>query len=231
MLKLLIAETSDGLADALAAEFSGDFEVRISLDGNAALQDLQTFQPDALILDFFLPYKDGLTLLEESAFKPRVIMGLTPYLSDYTICRATELNIQYIVRIPTTVKAVRSQLMTMINAPSHDPDLQTATLLHMLNFQTHLDGYRQLCLGIPIFADNPSLRMSKELYPAIANRLAIADPRAVEHSIRKSISHAWLRRDPTIWAQYFPAGNAPPTNKEFISRMAEHIKYITPTRE
>lgn len=230
MLKLLIAEASDVLADALATALHRDFEVQISRDGNATLEALQAFQPDALILNFFLPYKDGLTLLEECPFQPRVILGLTPYLNDYTIYRAMGLNIQYIIRIPSTVQAIQNRLMDLINTPAQEPDLQAATLLHLLNFHTHLDGYRQLCLGIPLFAENPGLRMSKELYPAIAHRLAIHDPRSVEHSIRKSIADAWLRRDPAIWDPYFPPSNTPPTNKAFISRMAEHIKYMSPDR-
>lgn len=232
MRKLMIITASDVFADSLAAAFHRDFAVYICRDGCAALQDLQTFQPDAVILDFFLPNKDGLTVLEECPFHPHVIMGLTAYLNDYIIYRAASLNVQYIMRIPASVNAIRERLLDMVNATEPStPGLQTAVLLRLLQFQPHLDGYRQLCLGIPAFAENTDIRLSKELYPAIACRLGIADPRSVEHSIRKSISDAWLHRDPAIWSQYFPSAQNPPTNKAFISRIAEHIKYMSPNRE
>lgn len=227
MLKLLIADASGALSDALAREFKQDFQLMVCHDGKAALQALPSFQPDAIILNFFLTHKDGLAVLEETSVKPRVILGLTPYLNDYTVYRATKLGVQYIVRLPTTIGVVRNRLMDLLYGAS-GPD--TASLLHLLNFHTHLDSYRQLCLGIPLFAENPGMRLSKELYVIIAQQTGATDPRAVEHSIRKSITDAWLRRDPTVWNQYFPPKNSPPTNKEFIARLAECINRSKPPR-
>ena len=228
MLKLLIVDATDVLANKLAVNLRQDFQIKICRDGNAALRDLHSFQPDALILDFFLPYKDGLTVLEECEWKPKVIIGLTPYLNDYTVRRAAALNVQYIIRIPCTVQVIQNRLMDILNTTvPADRDLQVSTLLHLLNFHTHLDGYRQLCLGIPLFLETPGMLMMKELYPAISRRLEGSDPRAVEHSIRKSIADAWLRRDPAVWNKYFPPKTTPPTNKEFISSLAEHLKQIS----
>ena len=97
-------------------------------------------------------------------------------------------------------------------------------LLRKLNMHTHLDGYRQLCLAIPMFAENPGTRLSKELYPAIADKMALADPRAVEHSIRMAITDAWARRDPAVWDKYFPGSHKPPNNKAFLCRLAELLE-------
>ena len=179
----------------------------------------------AVILNFYLPYKDGLTVLQESVYRPRVILAVTTYLSDYIQQRAADLGVQYIVRSPT-VSSIGVRLMDMLAAtgPKADPESQMAVKLRILNFRTHLDGYRQLCVGVPIFAKDPGMRLSKELYPAIAVRMELPDPRTVEHSIRKSIADAFAYRDPTVWEQYFPDRNSPPTNKAFISRLAEMLE-------
>ena len=223
MLKMLIANAFDAFSKGLANEFSRDFQVKCSYDGVSALQDLSNFQPDILLINFFLPNKDGLAVLKASPFIPKIVVGMTPYLNDYTIYMAVAQQVKYIICIPTDIKSVRDQLTGLLNA-ANDPQFQTLLLLRKLNMHTHLDGYRQLCLAIPMFAENPGTRLSKELYPAIADKMALADPRAVEHSIRKSIADGWLRRDPTVWDRYFSPRSNPPTNKEFIARLAEQIK-------
>lgn len=225
MLKLLIADPSEPFTDALKAVFQDEFQLQICHDGESALEQLLSFAPDALILNFMLPYKDGLTVLQESAHKPRVILAITPYMNAYIEQTAANLGVHYIMIMPA-VSALRVRLMDMLAAgaaPKGDLAAQLAVHLHALHFHTHLDGYRQLSVGIPVFARNPNMLLSKELYPAIADYFGCKDARTVEHSIRKSIADAWAHRDPAVWESYFPTASSPPTNKEFISRLAEKL--------
>lgn len=223
--KLLIADGSEPFTDALAESLRAEFDIKICRDGETALELLHSFRPEVLILNFLLPYKDGLTVLQESDHRPCVILGITPQLTDYTQHRAVELGVQYIMVTPT-VNAVRVRLMDILasTAPKTELTNQVAVHLHILNFHTHLDGYRQLCVGVPVFAGNPGMLLSKELYPAIAVQLEHSDPRTVEHSIRKSIADAWAYREPVVWEKYFPGRHTAPTNKEFISRLAEMLE-------
>ena len=129
-----------------------------------------------------------------------------------------------------SVECLRVRLMDMLTAmtqPQKDLPGQTAVHLHTLNFRTHLDGYHQLLVGIPLFANNPDIRLSKELYPAIAAHFKLPDARTVEHSVRNAIEDAWLRRDPAVWANYFlpnADGKIPcPTNKKFFAAIAEKL--------
>ena len=225
MLKLLVADESEAFTDVLASELSGDFLLDICHDGNAALEAMDRFQPDAVVLNLFLPCKDGLTVLQKSTHRPRVILAVTSYLSDYIERRAGELGVQYIVRMPT-VESIRLRLMDMLatEAPKTTTEGQIAMHLHMLHFRTNLDGYRQLCVGIPMFVKDPEMRLSKELYPAIAEQLGLSDPRTVEHSVRKSIADAFAHRDPVVWERYFPGRKTPPTNKAFISCLSEMLE-------
>ena len=142
------------------------------------------------------------------------------HLPDYAEKRAAELGIQYILFMPT-VKTVRLRVMDLIAETDHRASHRVAVHLHTLGFRSNLDGYRQLCVGIPLFAKNPGMLLSKELYPAIGAVFALPDCRTVEHSVRKAITDAWARRDIIVWEKYFPGARTAPTNKAFISRLAE----------
>ena len=230
MHKLLIADGSEAYTNALSAIFKHEFDLHICHDGETALEALLSFKPDILILNLMLPYKDGLTLLQESAHKPKVILAITPYVNHYIEQVAGDLGVQYIMIMPT-VQSLRIRLMDMIAttiAPKTDLHRQTVVHLHILNFRNHLDGYQQLCVGIPMFTKNPNLRLSKELYPMIAEHFGLPDSRTVEHSIRKAIASAWTHKDPLVWGKYFPQtknGNPPcPTNKAFIARISSLLE-------
>ena len=229
MRRLLIADPSEVYTDALQEILQNEFELMLCHDGETALEMLHSSHPDALILNLMLPYKDGLTVLQESRHRPQVILAFSPFVNGYIQQVACELGIQYLMLLPT-VNTLRVRLMDIIGthlSDRKDPSSQIATHLHILNFPTHLDGYHQLNMGIALFAQNPNMLLSKELYPAIAQRLGTTDGRAVEHSIRKAICAAWKRMDPLVWAEYFlPArdGTLPrPTNKEFISTIANML--------
>ena len=229
MYKLLIADASEPYTDALSDIFQNEFHLKICHNGKAALDSLLSFTPDILILNLMLPLKDGFTVLRESAHRPRVILAISPFFNSYIEQSAIQLGIQCVTIMPT-VSSLRAQLMDLIAnfiAPAQDLNAQTLVHLHTLGFQTHLDGYHQLCIGIPMFAATAGMRLSKELYPAIAKQLGDLDARSVEHSIRKAIENAWARRDVAVWAKYFP-GHALehrcPSNKEFLSRIAEMLE-------
>ena len=228
MLKLLIADASEPYTDALEAVFENEFDLRICHDGETALETLLSFRPDALVINLRLPYKDGLTVLQQSAQRPRVILAVTPLVNPYVEHLAAELGVQYMMIMPT-VESLRVRLIDMLNTmaePQNNLHSQATMHLHTLNFATHLDGYHQLRVGIPMFFENPDICLSKELYPAIAAHFQYPDPRTVEHSIRNAIENAWRHRDPAVWAGYFPQNaDKPhcPTNKKFFAAIAEKL--------
>ena len=93
MLKLLIADPSEGVTDILSEMFCNDFDLRICHDGESALETLNAFQPDALLINLQLAYKDGLTVLQESAHCPKVILASVPYMNPYLAAKAEEVGI------------------------------------------------------------------------------------------------------------------------------------------
>ena len=223
MLKLLVADMSEEFTDVLEKVLGNEFEMQICHDGETALELLHSFKPDVLIFHILLPFKDGLTVLQESTFRPRVILALAHYLPPYAEKRAMELGVQYVLFSPT-MNTLRVRLMDMIAETGPREETRVAVHLHTLGFRSNLDGYRQLCEAIPIYAQNPGMLMSKELYPAVSDMVGLPDSRTVEHSIRKAIADAWSRRDPILWGKYFPGATEAPTNKAFISKLAEMLQ-------
>lgn len=229
MQKLLIADSSDIFISALETALKGQFQIITCADGNTLKELLVREQPDILILNLLLPYVDGLTVLKTSPFRPPLIMAITMHLSAYVQHSVIELGIDYTMICPS-VGAVVQRLQDLQReysppAAHMEPEEQAVHHLHLLGFQTHLDGYRQLRLALPIFARNPQQLLTKELYPAVAKICGCKDGRNVEHSIRKAIQAAWRHRDHAIWRKYFAdgvRGAVPcPSNKEFICRLAE----------
>lgn len=232
MQKLLIADGSSIFSSVLANALQDRFQITVCADGKAALELLQKEQPDALILNLMLPHTDGLTVLQKSTFHPRVILAITMHLSSYVEQSIAALGIDYTMICPS-VEAVVTRLQDLTrqsSLPAESTDLQALAKYHLriLNMPTHLDGYQQLCLALPMFTENPQQLLTKELYPEVAKQWGSKDGRSVEHSIRKAIQAAWHQRDNALWRKYFAVnhqGHIPcPTNKEFICRLAEILR-------
>ena len=229
MQKLLIADSSEIFTSALAGALREQFQVRTCADGQTALEMLSQYQPDILVLNLMLPHTDGLTVLQETAFHPPVILAVTMHMSAYVEQAVTDLGVDYTMIAPS-VEAVVLRLRDLLKhytdqADLADPYARTVYHLRLLNIPSHLDGYRQLCVAIPLFLQNPKQLLTADLYPAVAQLCGCKDGRSVERSTRKAIQTAWQHRDNAIWRKYFPLGPrgriACPTNKEFICRLVE----------
>ena len=160
MLRLLIAESSEVFAAALAKAFDPELEVCICTDGCTALDLLLTFRPDALILDLELPMKDGITVLRETAHRPGLILATCSLPTPYAQKTIVELGVRHLMTMPT-VNAVSVCLMDMLRQDTVKPDPAAAAALHLhiLNFKPIHHGYRQLCTALPLFAADPRQKL------------------------------------------------------------------------
>lgn len=65
-LKVLIAEDDDSIARLYQTYLEAyDIAVERANDGNEALEKIQSFKPDVLLLDIMMPGKDGFDVLKE----------------------------------------------------------------------------------------------------------------------------------------------------------------------
>lgn len=232
MQKILIADRSDDLCFVLKKLLEKEYDVTVCYDGETALSLLRGIQPDALILDLRLPVLDGFTLLAELQGQlPPAILAITDGGTDYDHRMAIEQGAGYVLQRPFNTRSVLFHIKWLLHYardPKHTPiDPRTITSAHLsrLGLDCSHDGYQQLRLGIPLFMQDPSMHLGKELFPAIIAIWGRGDPVSLERTIRSAIEAAWKRRNVAIWAEYFPDCEKCPSNKKFIARLSEFTQY------
>lgn len=235
MKHILIVDASDTFRSVLTYQLCKEYRVTACADGETALRLLTEHHPDILVLELGLPGKDGLDVLRDAGFfAPRIILATTLFYNPYVQQAAKDLGVGYIMRKPCRTDAIAARIADMVRRaalpqpPDRDPQSIVADHLLRLGFAPGLDGYQQLRIGIPLFAQDPAQRLGKELYPAIAELFGIRDGQAVERSIRAAITKAWETGNRDIWAEYFHLDSGSkkecPVNKDFIARMAKILE-------
>lgn len=117
-MKLLIAIGSKVIADYLT-DCLPQYDIHICNSGPDALAMLETLQPDILLLELSLPVIDGLTILQQSRYKPRHILALTNLATVDVLEAAADAGVQSIILIPCTIPYIIKQLDALIEkAPS-----------------------------------------------------------------------------------------------------------------
>jgi len=118
MKKILVAEDDNFLANAYRLKLTkAEFEVKLVTDGEEALQALQTFTPDLIILDLVMPKKDGFAVLEElknsDKWKHIPVLVASNLGQSEDIVKATKLGADdYIVKTDLSMK----NLLVKINS-------------------------------------------------------------------------------------------------------------------
>lgn len=233
-LKILIADPTSDFRDALADALRDIHHVRTASDGIQALQLLNSYQPDMLVVDLMMPGIDGITLLQraaESGCNP-MVLTTTCFLSDYIIESVQRLGVGFIMLKPCLISAITARLADLSKrlqqpaSPYPDPRTQISSTLLRLGISTKLRGYSYLREAVLLMSRDPAQSVTKELYPAVAAQFS-ATAMQVERSIRSAVQSAWQHCDPQIWQLYFPAdetGLIPrPTNAGMITRLADSL--------
>ncbi len=236
MPKLLIADPSEEFRQSLSGALAGMGVVRTCATGAQALELLQSFRPDILVLDLTLPELDGISLLHravEAGLRPAVL-ATTWFISTYVSAAMSRLEVNYVLQKPCNVAALVGHISDLAAelqpAAITQADLRSASsnLLLSLGFSSKLDGFAYLQAALPIYMEDSTQAITKELYAAVG-KLYNKDGKQVERSIRNAISIAYNLRDDALWRDFFPCPPGSPlprpTNGNFIARMATHLAF------
>ena len=235
LLKLLIADECDEFRQTLADTLGKSYLLKSCRSGSQALELLQSYRPDILVMDIMLSGLDGLTLLQQASeigIRPTVLV-IASHFSPYVQSALERLGVEYLMRKPCSLQAVVSRVAdlaadTAPQAPVYqDPEDQIAAILLRLGMRPHLDGFRFLVTAIPLFSHDTNQAITKELYVTVAECHG-KNARQVERSIRSAIDGAWKARTEQVWAAYFTPcadGQIPrPSNGFFMGRLALVLK-------
>lgn len=231
METLLIADHTDGFAETLKEALQDRYEVSTCADGSTALLMLDELKPDRLILNLCLPVLDGLSVLRKSSYMPPVILALTPAITPYVFQAAEDAGAGFTLGMPCTVNAVTDHLEEMAHALQNTncrrtPQQIVAAHLDYLRIPKNRKGYRQLKVGVPLFAQDPEQSLFKELYPAIIERCGGETVEQVESTIRAVIHDTWEKHT-TLWQEYFPDCEDAPSNWKFLQVLAVKLQEET----
>lgn len=113
MHRVLLVLDSEDLATILHKKLSGDFEIKIC-DAATAVDMIDHYRPDALILDLFLTGTDGFQVLQNTAYSIPSIILLTVLVSTDILQQSTDLNIDYIFLKPFNLSAFMKKLYELL---------------------------------------------------------------------------------------------------------------------
>lgn len=223
--KVVIADPMEEFQSALAEALSPAFQVKCCITGSAALELVDSWAPELLILDLMLPGLDGVSLLRQLAQRERrpLVLVATALISPFVQSALEELGVQYAMLKPCPVQAVAARVQEMAGQLLPSPSVQmcyASAVLSELGLPNGRQGFQHLITGLPLLMRQRDQRLSKELYLTIA-RANNTSPKGVEKAIRDTIRAGWKSGNREIWQSYFPGCSRCPKNKEFLFRVTD----------
>jgi len=230
MRRIMIADASHTMCENISKRLSHEFTVACCHDGQAALEMIESFEPDVLVIDLMLPIIDGIGVVSTVRATERCmdILAITPTDSDYILMQMQRLDVQYVCRRPCNVDGLVCSIRQLAIKSELTPwcaEKEIDNILLQLGFSTSIAKYRNVHTAILLRYHGENGTMTKSLYPAVAAQCGGNAPQ-MEKSIRDAIKKAWTIGNRAVWNMYFISGQTErcPSNELFISRIARAIE-------
>jgi len=247
-IRVLIADDNREFADLLHEYLQQQDDMQVvgvAYNGLEALELIEEFSPDIVVLDIIMPYLDGIGVLEQLsghslAKRPKIVM-LTAFGQESITHRTLELGADYYILKPFDLDILAQRLRQMATGQVLPPrtmtvrdkhkeqDMRVTAIMHELGIPAHIKGYMYLRDAIIMVTSRVELlsRITKELYPAIAEKYSTT-PSRVERAIRHAIEVAWTRGNVEFIDEMFghtvSQDKGKPTNSEFIAMVADKLR-------
>lgn len=246
-LKLLISDDSDEFAREYGLDFQkSGMEVSYApKDGMLVLEQIESVQPDLVLLDLFMPRLDGIGVIHAvqrrpGSKKPKfVVMSgyssptlerevMSAGASYFVICPFNAVNLAENMRqLCESASGSAPNPISLFQQPSLE--IQVTEILHQIGVPAHIKGYHYLRDSIIMSIEQPDIinAVTKQLYPSVAKRYETTSSR-VERAIRHAIEVAWDRGDVDVLNSYFGYTihntRGKPTNSEFIAMISDKLR-------
>ncbi len=257
-VKIVVADDNRNLCQMLQDFLHSQEDLQvvgIAYNGVDAWEQIQSQEPDLIIIDLVMPSLDGLGVLERinahaSASRPKIIM-LTAFGQESLTHQAMVLGVDYFILkpfdleilgkrirsltqdIPVVPASMSSSVNSVTNAGSRvNLSAEVTSMMHQIGIPAHVKGYQYIRDAILMVVEDVSLlgAVTKELYPAIAKKYDTA-PSRVERGIRHAIELAWERGHTETLKRIFGYSmnieRQKPTNSEFVALLADKLRVMS----
>lgn len=238
-VKLLMTEMTPELMSACKAELNAK-NVQVIVcekDGAKALEIMQTEQPDAVLLEAFMPQLDAFGVKQKydaTNGKPIHFFVTGSFANGNLESEVFANGFEFYFLKPFDPAMLAQRIVAAIGHrfQVEEPVIDECTvteILHQIGVPAHIKGYQFLRDAILMTMEDPEYinSVTKRLYPEIAKRNSTTASR-VERAIRHAIEVAWDRGDVDTLNSYFGYTihnlRGKPTNSEFIAMIADKMR-------
>lgn len=234
LTRILIADSCEDFCLALTELLQERYSVQTCQDGVRAAALVESFCPELLVVDLMLRGADGLHVmrLARQALGKIPLLVTSRFYPPYVFHALEELRVDYAVSKPCCLDVLAQRidelaaLAPVEQIPRESPYTVVTAALLELGMTASRAGFQYCRDAILMLREDPSLRLTKEVYPQIASRYNTG-PSAVEKSIRDSIAAAWQCERQERLERYFSrASNGVyprPSNHVFLSTLTERL--------
>lgn len=235
-----------GSSDVPDADF-----ISVENDGDSFMDAIQRYEPDVVILDWFLKDIDSKALMNRVNHTGKNVPKFV------VICEFMSLHIARDLydagASAVLAKPVRPEVVYDVISSAHSGmkrgsvfpqpglpktreefdldalELNVTDIIHQIGIPAHIKGYQYVRYAIMTVVTEPEIinAVTKQLYPRIAEHFG-STPSRVERAIRHAIEVAWDRGDIDVLNSYFGYtihnGRGKPTNSEFIAMIADKLR-------
>lgn len=244
---LLIADDNLALCNSLKEFFDskdGYKIVGIAANGKQALDMVNKYDPDFLLLDIVMPELDGFGVMSDLKGKKPTVVVMSQLATDGFVQKSMSYGASYFLAKPFDYDVLLRTLKDLdspnppkpvaASAPSpatkHNRSLdeKISNLFISVGIPAHIKGYQFLREAIKMTIETPDIinAITKRLYPGIAERYQTS-PSKVERAIRHAIEVAWNRGKieniNNVFGIKIYSPNEKPTNGEFIALIADKL--------
>lgn len=220
-IKVVLADNNRDLCKVLSEhiEIQEDLEmVGVAFDGLQAIELIQDYKPDLLILDITMPYLDGIGVMERLAEMgdAPVVIVLTAFEQESMVQRLISMGAVYYMVKPfdtlTLLERIRQfgrqkDVYTNETRTVYNPlpamaknysrqqlEMEVTRIFHEMGVPAHFRGYGYLRDAIIIAIQEEDIlgNITKNLYPRIAEKYK-STASGVESAIRHTIEIGWER--------------------------------------
>ncbi len=240
-IKFVMSNTSEEISSRCrkALEEKGVIVTIVEKDGSKVLQKLLNTQPQAVLLDAFMPGLDAITIKEryQNACASKTSFFVTgAFQSEEMEKELLEAGFSFYFLKPFDENVLTTHVLkTMSKQNSSKQNLKASEevavteILHQIGVPAHIKGYQFLRDAILFTMQDSEYinAVTKRLYPEIAKKNSTTASR-VERAIRHAIEVAWDRGDVDTLNSYFGYTihnlRGKPTNSEFVAMIADKMR-------